>query len=160
MEDVRSVVESARKSQPLNPPVRALFALRSWLGRLSRWDGPTPEPEAWSYRSRLTESDREESTIEPGTLDGPFAVLYVHRMEAASEIRNATVQAFLVWALGPTERGYELLWAIHVLPVSGWTKPYMALINPFRRWLVYPALLRRIHEAWSGAFTDEPSRPR
>lgn len=26
MEDVRSVVESARKSQPLNPPVRALFA--------------------------------------------------------------------------------------------------------------------------------------
>ena len=70
---------------------------------------PCPEPEAWLYQSRLTESDRERSTVEPGTLDGPFAVLYVHTMEAASEIRNATVQAFLVWALEPTERGYELL---------------------------------------------------
>ncbi len=33
-------------------------------------------------------------------------------------------------------------------------------IDAFRTWLVYPALPRRIHEAWSGVFTDEPSRPR
>ena len=73
-------------------------------------------------------------------------------MEAVSEIRNATVHGFLVWALEPAAGGYELLWAIHVQPVSAWTAPYLALIEPFRRWMVYPALLRRIHESWIQEF--------
>ena len=152
MQDVRAVFRSARKSRPLSPPVRALFVLRSLLGRLFRWDDPLAEPETWSFQTRLTEADRQQSIVEPGTLDGPFTVLYVHRMEAVSEIRNATVHAFLVWALEPAQDGYQLFWAIHVLPVSTWTRPYLALIGPFRRWLVYPSLLRRIHEAWSSNF--------
>ena len=152
MQDVRSVLQAARRSQPLSPPVRALFALRWLLGRLFRWDRPLSEPEVWSFRTRLTEADRRQSTVEPGTLDGPFAVLYVHTAEAVSEIRNATVHAFLVWALEPAPDGYQLFWAIHVLPVSAWTRPYLALIDPFRRWLVYPSLLRRIHEAWAREF--------
>jgi hypothetical protein len=61
---------------------------------------------------------------------------------------------FLVWALEPTPDGYQLFWAIHVVPVSVWTKPYLAVIDPFRRWLVYPALLRRIHESWTREFTS------
>ncbi len=152
MHDVRSVLQAARTSQRLSPPVRALFALRGLLGRRFRWDDPLPEPEAWSFRTRLTEVDRRQSMVEPGTLDGPFAVLYFHRTEAVSEIRNATVHAFLVWALEPAPDGYQLFWAIHVLPVSVWTKPYLTLINPFRRLLVYPSLLRGIHEAWSREF--------
>ena len=151
MQDVRSVLQASR-SQPLSLPVRALFALRWSLGRLLRWDGPASEPEEWSFRTRLTDADRELSSVEPGTPDGPFSVLYVHPAEAVSEIRNATVHAFLVWALEPTSDGYQLFWAIHVLPVSVWTKPYMALIDPFRHFLVYPSLLRRIHEAWSREF--------
>ena len=149
MQDVRSVFEVARQSQRMGWPVRALIALRWLLGRLLRWDRPLAEPEAWSFRARLSETDRRRSTVEPGTRDGPFTVLYVHAMEAVSEIRNATVHGFLVWALEPTADGYRLFWAIHTLPVGVWTKPYLALIDPFRRWLVYPALLRRIHEAWT-----------
>ena len=152
MRDVRSVFEAARGPLGLNPLVRALFALRGLLGRLFRWDDPLPDSKDWSYRTRLTEADRQESLVEVGTVDGPFTVLYVHTREAVSEIRNATVHAFLVWALEPAPDGYRLYWAIHVLPVSGWTKPYLALIDPFRRWLVYPALLTRIHEAWSREF--------
>jgi len=152
MQDVRSVLQAARTSQPLSPTVRALFALRWLLGRVFRWDDLSSEPEEWSFRTRLTEADRRQSIVEPGTLDGPFAVLYVHTREAVSEIRNATVHAFLVWALEPTPEGYQLFWAIHVLPVGVWTKPYLALIGPFRRWLVYPSLLRRMHEAWSHEF--------
>jgi hypothetical protein len=106
----------------------------------------------WSLRTRLTEADRQQSIVQPGTLDGPFSVLYVHPKEAVSEIRNATVHAFLVWALQPAPDGYQLFWAIHVLPVSAWTKPYLALIGPFRHWLVYPSLLRGIHEAWCREF--------
>ncbi len=152
MHDVRSVLEVARRSQPLSPVVRGLFGLRWLLGRLLRWDQPPAAPDQWSFLTRLSEADRRRSTVEPGTLDGPFTVLYVHATEAVSEIRNATVHAFLVWALEPTPDGSELIWAIHVLPVSVWTKPYLALIGPFRRWSVYPALLRRIHESWSREF--------
>ncbi len=152
MQDVRSIFQAARKTQPLNLPVRALFVLRWFLGRLFRWDVPLSQPEVWSFRTRLTEADRQLSIVEPGTPEGPFFVLYVHPREAVDEVRNATVHAFLVWSLEPAPDGYQLLWAIHVLPVSAWTKPYLALIDPFRRWLVYPSLLRRIHEAWSHEF--------
>ena len=44
--------------------------------------------------------------------------------------------------------GHFLYLAVHVLPVGRWTRPYMMLIDPFRRWLVYPAMLRGIHQAW------------
>jgi Protein of unknown function (DUF2867) len=152
MKDVRSAFEVARQSRRLGLSVRALFELRWFIGRLFRWDRPAREREGWSFRARLSDTDRRQSMVDPGTRDGPFTVLYVHAMEAVSEIRNATVHGFLVWALEPTPDGYQLLWAIHVLPVSVWTKLYLALINPFRRWLVYPALLRRIHESWTQAF--------
>jgi len=148
MKDVRAVFEVVRRSKGLSLPVRTLFGLRWWIGRLFGWDRPHGERDASSFLPRLSDVDRRQSIVEPGTLDGPFTVLYVHAMEAVSEIRNATVHGFLVWALEPTRDGYQLFWAIHVLPVSGWTKPYLALIDPFRRWLVYPALLRRIHESW------------
>ncbi len=151
MKDVRSVFKIGRHTQRLSLSVRALFGLRWLMGRVFRWDRPAPEREAWSFQARLSDTDRRQSIVEPGTLDGPFAVVYVHAMEAVSEIRNATVHAFLVWALEPTPDGYQLFWAIHVRPVSVWTKPYLALINPFRRWLVYPALLRRMHESWTQA---------
>ena len=153
MKDVRDVLKTARRSQRLSLPVRALFWLRWSVGRLLRWDGPPAETEALFW-SRLGETDRRQSLVEPGTLDGPFSVVYVHAMEAVSEIRNATVHGVLVWALEPTSTGYQLFWAIHVLPVGWWTKPYLALIDPFRRWLVYPALLRRFHEAWTQQFTS------
>jgi hypothetical protein len=42
---------------------------------------------------------------------------------------------------------------------ASWITPfYMALIDPFRRWFVYPALLKNIHASWrqfcSSATTD------
>ena len=155
MKDVRFVFETVRKSRSLGLTVRMLFAFRWALGRLFRWDRPV-ELEAWTFRNRLTGEDRRRSLVEPGTLDGPFSVLYVHQMEAVSETRNATVQAYLVWALEPLPDGYQLFWGIHVLPVNAWTRPYLALIDPFRRWLVYPSLLRLIHEAWSREFDSAP----
>ena len=150
MKDVRVVLGVARRS--LSLPVRALFGLRWFIGRLFRWDRPHKEHEEWSFRARLSDTDRRQSIVEPGTPDGSFTILYVHAMEALSEIRNATVHGFLVWALEPTPDGYQLFLAVHVLPVSVWTKPYLALIDPFRRWLVYPVLLRRIHESWTREF--------
>jgi hypothetical protein len=152
MRDVRSVFGMARPSRRLNLAVRALFGLRWFLGRLFRWDRAPANREEWSFAARLSDADRRQSLVEPGSPDGFFTVVYVDAMEAVSEIRNATVHGVLVWALEPAADGYQLFWAIHVLPVSSWTRPYLALIDPFRRWLVYPALLRRIHESWAERF--------
>jgi len=33
-------------------------------------------------------------------------------------------------------------------PVGAITRAYMLLIDPFRRFIVYPAVLRRIQEEW------------
>jgi hypothetical protein len=35
-----------------------------------------------------------------------------------------------------------------VKPVSALTPLYMAIIEPFRRFIVYPSILRRIRDAW------------
>jgi hypothetical protein len=156
MHEVRGVFTGAMQSGSLGPAVRALFGMRRLLGRVFRWDAGARDPATWSFRARLTDRDRQSSTVEPGTLDGPFTVLYVHTSEAVSEIRNATVHGFLVWALAPAPDGHQLYWAVHVLPVGRWTRPYLALIGPFRRLLVYPSLLRRMHEAWCNRTARNP----
>ena len=59
-----------------------------------------------------------------------------------------TVHAFSVLAFEPCSGGYRLFWAIYVAPVSRLTVLYMALIDPFRRALIYPAVLRHVHQSW------------
>jgi hypothetical protein len=65
-----------------------------------------------------------------------------------AEIINATVHAFLCAALVPTEGGYRLYWGVYVKPVSRWTSTYMALIAPFRRYIVYPSILGGLRREW------------
>ena len=129
--------------------VRALFALRRGLGRLFGWDHD-PSGGASTYLDRLSDEEREASLVEPGSPEGPFRALYVSEREAISEIRNATVHAFSVFALIERPPDYRLYWAIYVRPVGHVTQWYMRLIDPFRRLIVYPAMLGRIEEIWSG----------
>jgi hypothetical protein len=138
-----------------NVAVRALFALRWWLGRVFRWDDERHDLPGSSYVHRLTEADRAQSQVPPGTRDGRFRVLYVLRNEALSEIRNATVHGFLALALTRREQGYQLYVAIYVRPVSRVTPVYMAAIYPFRRFLVYPALGRHVQRAWAQMSGEE-----
>jgi len=124
-----------------NHAVRALFALRFAVGRAFGWDAERHDPPGVSYVHRLSEADRAQSQAAPGTRDGPFRVLYVFGNEAVYELRNATVHAFLALVLTPSPRGYTLYLAIYVKPVSRFTTLYMALIDPFRRLIVYPTLV-------------------
>ena len=126
----------------------ALFALRRWLGGVFRWDDERHDAAGASYVNRLTEADRLQSQVQPGSRAGRFRVLYVLPDEALSETRNATVHAFLALALTHREPGYVLYAAFYVTAVSRFTSLYMALIDPFRRFLVYPALGRQIQQAW------------
>jgi hypothetical protein len=137
------------RHRPTSFAVRGLFALRFALGRAFRWDDERHNPPDLSYVHRLAAADRSHSQVPPGTREGLFRVLYVFDDEALSELRNATVHAFLALALTPRAGGYTLYLGIYVKPVSRFTTLYMALIDPFRRLVVYPALGRYVQRSWS-----------
>jgi hypothetical protein len=120
------------------------------LGEIFGWDRNEDRLPSDSYVHRWTTNAdlHRPSLVPPGTKDGPFHVVYRLSDEELSEIRNSTVHAFLCSTLVPRGAGHRLYWGIYVLPVSPWTTPYMALIAPFRRFIVYPSLLRRIRRAW------------
>jgi hypothetical protein len=81
------------------------------------WDHVQMRPED-SLLSRLSERDRRDSEITPGTPVGSFLLLYQFPGEALSETRNATVHGYVCTALAPTASGYRLYWGIYVIPVS------------------------------------------
>jgi len=139
-----------------NLMTRALFGLRSRLGRLFGWDRPAHDRAEDSYLARLSGALRARSQVAPGQKEGPFRLLYRLEQESLSEIRNATVHAFLCAALHERSGGYRLYWGIYVKPISRLTPVYMALIAPFRRFLVYPAMLRRLRRAWASRYRDRP----
>ena len=150
IQDARAIFFGGRR--PSNLAVRGLFALRFALGRAFGWDDERHNPSSGSYVNRLAEAERSQSQVAPGTREGPFRVLYVLGEEALSELRNATVHAFLALALTPSPGGYTLYLAIYVKPVSRLTTLYMALIDPLRRLVVYPALGRHAQQRWSRTY--------
>lgn len=127
---------------------KALLELRFFLGRIFHLDAPKPGLKSASYVRLLDEADRVGSIVPPGSNDGFFDVVYVFENEMLLEIINATVHAFWAQTLARTSGGYRLYWAIYVKPVSWITPAYMALIDPFRRWIVYPQMLDEVRDQW------------
>jgi hypothetical protein len=135
---------------------KTLYGLRHFLGRVFGWDRVPMRPED-SMLSHLSERDRRDSEIVPGTPDGPFLLIYQFPAESLSETRNATVHGYVCLALARTATGYRMYLAVYVLPVSWLTRPYLIAIEPFRR-ILYPAMLRRIRRAWLAAYGRVPHR--
>jgi hypothetical protein len=133
---------------------KALLQLRFFLGRIFRLDTPKPGQNSGSYIRLLDEADRVGSIVPPGSKDGPFDVVYVFQNEMLPEIINATVHAFWAQTLARTSAGYQLYWAIYVKPVRWITPAYMALIDPFRRWIVYPQMLDGVRKQWIRHYAD------
>ena len=151
--DIRALESAVAPSRIGN----ALFGVRRLLGRAFGWDRVPMRPED-SLLSQLSERDRRDSELAPGTPVGPFRLLYQFPGESLSEIRNATVQGYVCVALAPAPTGYRLYWAVYVLPVSWISRPYLLAIEPFRR-ILYPILLRRIRRAWLAAYPASRSAP-
>ena len=152
--DLRALlaVENLRAA---NPAVNLLFAVRAWLGRVFGWDRTPARASEASFLHRLSAADRASSLVAPGTAEGPFRVLFVSAREAISEIHNPTVHAFSVFALVERSPGHRLYWGIYVRPVGRITAWYMRLIDPFRRFIIYPAVLRHIRAAWERGETSD-----
>ena len=147
---VRDVIDLfvRRDTSEISRTARLLFALRAGAGRVFGWDRDDAAAGRRSYVHRLTAEDRSRTLDEPGSPCGFWQCVYTFDREALGEVINRTVHAFLLFALEPAEAGHTLYWGIYVKPVNRFTPVYMALIDPFRRHVIYPALIRRLEEAW------------
>lgn len=136
----------------LSPAARMLFRVRFFVGRLLGLDREAESTTQELFAARLTEADRAESLVPPGTRDGSFRVVYRFPNEQLLELRNRTVHGAALSALVETAEAYRFYFAVYVRSVGPITRLYMALIDPFRKWLVYPSLLRSIKARWNEAF--------
>src|SRR5215469_2527708 len=82
---------------------------RILLGRVFGWDREPMLPED-SFLEHLSQRDRCDSEITPGTLVGHFLVLYQFPGEALRETRNKTVHGFICTALVSSPNEYILYW--------------------------------------------------
>jgi hypothetical protein len=161
-QDLLDMAGSFDPSKAESRPTRLLWNLRdrlgAWfgLGEISApVDGETagtlwiPGSDESSLRDRLPPDLRDTgSGITFGSL--PFVPLYRLDREAAAELSNKTVHgvAHLSW-VKLAENRYEGRMAVYVKPRGSFGKAYMALIKPFRYWIVYPALMRQMDRAWN-----------
>jgi hypothetical protein len=137
---------------------RALFRFRLFLGRIFRLEAEPPDAMAASFANRLTPEDRARSLVSAGTPEGLFRVVYRFENEQLLEVRNRTVHAAALSALVEMADGYRFYFAVY-LRQSSWITPfYMGLIDPFRKWIIYPALLRSIRATWDRNMRTRDSR--
>lgn len=146
-------------SQRSSRAVRALFAIRWKLGRLFGWDGPDPahDSERPTLRDRLP-ADLRDGPSGPDTLH--FTSLYLTDDEWAAEIVNRTVHGIKHIGWVPDETGgYRGQLAVYVKPSGLLGTGYMAAIMPFRRLIVYPAMMRQIEQDWRPRTADPTPAP-
>ena len=132
-----------------SPVVRMLLNIRFFVGRLFGWDRE-PAATAWkTFTTRLTTADRSSSLALAGTPDGLFRVVYRFENEQLLEVVNRTAHAAALSALVETANAYRFYFGVYVRNVGRFTPVYMALIDPFRKLIVYPSLLRSIRAKWN-----------
>jgi len=138
----------------LPPVARALIRLRLFLGRIFRLEDEPKDALAASFGGRLTPEDRARSFVVSGTPEGLFRVVYRFENEQLLEIQNRTVHAAALSALAERADSYRLYFVVYVRQRTWITPFYMGLIDPFRKWIIYPALLKTIRATW-----DQNIRP-
>ncbi len=160
--DFERVLELMASSDPANADSRAARALWRLRDRLGSWfslgrisvpaDGgnlPIPGSGETSLSGRLPDDLRGTAAdVDFGSL--PFVPLYRTDVEFAAEISNRTVHGVmhLAW-VDQGEGRFRGQMAVYVKPRGAFGKGYMALIKPFRHWIVYPALMRQVERTWN-----------
>ncbi len=135
-----------------SPVVRALVAIRLLVGRLLGLDREPASARWGSFAAGLSTADSSKSLTPAGTREGLFRVVYRFENEQLLEVINRTAHAAALSALVETPSAYRFYFVVYVRRVSRFTPVYMALINPFRRLIVYPSLLRSVRATWNRRF--------
>jgi hypothetical protein len=105
-------------------------------------------------------TDLRDAPFGPDFLALPFTSLYMLDDEWAAEIANRTMHGIMHIGLVPDETGgYGAQMAVLVKTNGLFGAAYMAAIRPFRRLIVYPAMMRQIERKWQRA-EDKPTPKR
>jgi Protein of unknown function (DUF2867) len=132
-----------------SPGVRALLKIRFFVGGLLGWDREPDAPVRETFATRLTTLDRSRSLAPAGTREGPFRVVYRFENEQLLELINRTAHAAALSTLVETVDAYRFYFAVYVRSVGRLTPVYMGVIDPVRRFVVYPSLLRSVRRTWN-----------
>jgi hypothetical protein len=136
---------------------RILLGIRLFAGRIFRWDrGPTGPSQ--TFATHLTGPDRSKSLVEAGTAEGLFRLVYRFENEQLVELINQTVHAGALSTLVETATAYHFYLAVYVRGGSRFTHFYMELVDPLRKMIVYPSLLRSVRARWDRAFGEDGNR--
>ncbi len=135
-----------------SPLVRILLDIRLFVGRFFGWDHEPAATACKTFATRLTDTDRSRSLVAAGASDGFFRVVYRFENEQLVELINRTVHAAALSTLVETATGYRFYLGVYVRNVSRFTPFYMTLVDPFRKLIVYPSLLRTVRAHWNQAF--------
>ena len=135
-----------------SPVVRTLLSIRFFVGRLLGWDREPDATVRETFATRLTAADLAKSRAPAGTPAGLFRIVYRFENEQLLELINRTAHAAALSALVEMAHAYRFYFAIYVRSVGRLTSVYMALIDPFRKLIVYPSLLRSVHTTWNQTF--------
>jgi hypothetical protein len=135
-----------------SPLVRILLDIRLFVGRFFGWDHEPAATACKTFATRLTDTDRSRSLVAAGTSDGFFRVVYRFENEQLVELINRTVHAAALSTLVETATGYRFYLGVYVRNVSRFTPFYMTLVDPFRKLIVCPSLLRTVRAHWNQAF--------
>jgi hypothetical protein len=129
-----------------------LLGIRFFIGRFFDWNRKPAATAAKTFATRLTETGHSRSLATAGTQDGFFRVVYRFKNEQLVELINRTVHAAALSTQIETATRYRFYLGVYVRSVSRFTPFYMALIDPFRKMIVYPSLLRGVRARWNQAF--------
>jgi hypothetical protein len=135
-----------------SPVVRGLLNIRLFVGRLLDWDRESDATVKQTFATRLTAADLSKSLAPAGTREGLFRIVYRFENEQLLEVINRTAHAAALSALVETANAYRFYFGVYVRSVGRLTPVYMALIEPFRKLIVYPSLLRSVRTNWDQTF--------
>ena len=161
-DDFELLLEMGTSIDPANAestPARLLWGLREQLGRwfdLGTISGPAekdkklpiPGTNETSLTGRLPDDLRGTADdVHMGSV--PFEPLYRTDDEFAAEVSNKTVHGVLHLAWVDKGGGrFQGQMGVYVKPRGRFGELYMAVIKPFRYWIVYPALMRQFERDW------------
>jgi hypothetical protein len=136
----------------LSPSARALLSIRLSVGRVLGWDREPAAAARGTFATRMTTADHSKTLVPTGTPEGLFRVVYRFDNEQLLEIINRTAHAAALSALVEMASVYRFYFGVYVRSISRFTPIYMALIDPFRKLVVYPSLLRTVRATWDRNF--------
>ena len=134
-----------------------LFKIRFLIGKIFHFDKnintlPIPDCKETSIKQRITNQDLKQDKggkrIKSKNIGLDFPSVYLFEQESLHELSNDTVHGLVHLGWIKVDNYYTATLAIYTKPRGKMGKIYLKLIEPFRHYIVYPAIMKSIKKEW------------